>query len=96
MGYCGTTLIGEREKMINLIVAAAFLIMAHELVSLEDIKLLVMPMATILAWHLYYLCEFAGAILEVPVLMDTTQQGILVAATVGSMGILWIRERRLQ
>lgn len=81
--------------MINLIMAAAFLMMVHELVSLEDIKLLAMPMATLIAWHFYYLCEFAGALLEIPVLIDSTQLGALLVATVGSAGILWIRERRL-
>lgn len=80
--------------MINLLMAAAFVVMAYEMVSIGDGKFIAMPMATIIAWHFYYLCGFVGEMFEIPVKVDTIHLSILVLATISSLGLLWIQERR--
>ena len=68
--------------MTSLIVATIYLIVASGLIKLEDVKTIVFPVATMLAWHIYYVGQFLSTEFDA-VLMDCPEQ--YTALTVASI-----------
>lgn len=74
--------------MISLVVAAFYIVAAGSIVKLLDVKISAFPLATMIAWHIYYLGEFVSEVFGAVLMYCPEQYVALLAASVVSMALM--------
>ena len=77
--------------MISLTVAVLYLLAAGGIIKILDVEISAFPLATMIAWHIYYVGEFLAEVYDA-VLMNCPEQYVaLLAASVVSIALMFRR-----
>lgn len=77
--------------MISLFLAAAYLGVIAIALSAKDPRMLALPIATLVAWHFYYVCQFASMMLDSLVILTAGQLNLMALASGASLILLLAR-----
>lgn len=77
--------------MISLVLATGYLGVAALFLKVEDSRLMAFPLATVVSWHAFYACNFAGELLNKAVYIGEYTLSTLSLASVASLILVFAR-----